>query len=85
MPQPIAFSDIKPNPLAGFATIDFDALVLDGFHVVLAFRTNHRISFRRRTLPEKPHSGSLRKDLPAGDVWLVALHANFHKYPSFDA
>ena len=51
MPQPIALSDIKPNPLTGFATIDFDALVLDGFHVVLAFRTNHRISIRRRSKP----------------------------------
>jgi hypothetical protein len=43
MTQPIAFSDIKPNPVAVLATIDFDALVLDGFHVVMAFRTNHRI------------------------------------------
>ena len=31
------------------------------------------------------HSGSLRKDLPAGDVRLVIFHANFHKYARFDA
>ena len=43
MTQRIAFSNIKPNSLAVFTTIDFDAVVLNGFHVVMAFRTNHRI------------------------------------------
>jgi hypothetical protein len=40
--QPIAFSDIKPDPLAAFATIDFDTFELNYFHVVFAFRTKHR-------------------------------------------
>jgi hypothetical protein len=42
--QPIAFSDIKPDPFAIFATIDFDAFELNYFHVVFAFRTKHLLA-----------------------------------------
>jgi hypothetical protein len=40
--QLIAFSDIKPDAFTVFAAIDFDAFVLERFHVISAFRANHR-------------------------------------------
>lgn len=42
--QPIAFSDIEPNPFAVLATIDFDAFELNYFHAAFAFGTKHLLA-----------------------------------------